>query len=452
MTANEANRLFHASMSEILEKTWRHYPDMASGLGLHEYDGRLPDISKTSLAERTRELQVGIAALENVDNAALSHQDYYDHQILLLALRKELFELTELKWQETNPMEMLRHIELSRYVQRDYAPLEERVTSLTSALRAVPKFLGQLRELMVRPPARPVLDASIQAYDGIRSFYQTDLVDAVAKLADSDTKARFTSANDAASKAVTEYVEFLNSMLDRAPEKFSIGSERFSKLLKYGEMVELPLERLLEIGTVDLEGNLARFKRLASQVDPNKSPAEVMASIAGDHPAADELIPHTRDMLEDIRQYLIDNNIVTVPSDIRCITTETPSFMRWVTAALDMPGPFEMNATEAYYYVTPVEDDWTDEQKEEWLSNLNYAVLENTSIHEAYPGHYVHYLHTKSAPSVVSRVFGAYSFWEGWAHYTEEMMMEEGYAEGNPQLLMGQLSDALLRNCRLVCS
>ena len=452
MTANEANRLFHASMSEILEKTWRHYPDLASGLGLHEYDGRLPDISKTSLAERTRELQVGIAALENVDNAALSHQDYYDHQILLLALRKELFELTELKWQETNPMEMLRHIELSRYVQRDYAPLEERVTSLTSALRAVPKFLGQLRELMVRPPARPVLDASIQAYDGIRSFYQTDLVDAVAKLADSDTKARFTSANDAASKAVTEYVEFLNSMLDRAPEKFSIGSERFSKLLKYGEMVELPLERLLEIGTVDLEGNLARFKQLASQVDPNKSPAEVMASIAGDHPAADELIPHTRDMLEDIRQYLIDNSIVTVPSDIRCITTETPSFMRWAFAALDFPGPYEEKATQTYYYVTPVEEEWSEDEKEQWLTSFNYATLRSVSVHEAYPGHYVHYLHTKNAASKIGTVFGAYSFWEGWAHYTEQMMIEEGYGANDPRNALGQLMEALLRNCRYICA
>ena len=129
MTANEANLLFQASTREILDKTWQYNPSLASGLGLHQYDGKLPDISKASLAGRTRDLQVGIASLENIDHAALNHQNYYDYQVLLSALRKELFEFTELKLQETNPMEMVRHIELSHYVQREYAPLDERAES-----------------------------------------------------------------------------------------------------------------------------------------------------------------------------------------------------------------------------------------------------------------------------------------------------------------------------------
>ena len=177
-----------------------------------------------------------------------------------------------------------------------------------------------------------------------------------------------------------------------------------------------------------------------------------MRDMSRHHPTADSLIAETGDMLERIRKFVIDLDIVTVPSEVRCRAIETPSFMRWATAALDMPGPFEERATEAYYYVTPVEPHWTPEQAEEWLSNMNYATLENTSVHEAYPGHYVHYLHTKSAPSKVSKAFGAYSFWEGWAHYTEEMMIEEGYADGNPRLRIGQISDALLRDCRYVCA
>ncbi|MDA0770372.1 MAG: DUF885 domain-containing protein [Chloroflexi bacterium] len=455
MTANEANRLFQAAMSDILEKTWQHYPDLASGLGLHQYDGKLPDISRASLADRTRELQMGIASLENIDNSALSYQNYYDHQILLSALRKELLELTELKWQETNPMGMIWHIGLSHYVQRDYAPLNERVTALISALRAVPKYLSQLRELMARPPGKAVIEASIEAYNGVKSFYQTDLVDAVAKMddpEDKEIKARFTSAKDGAVNAVADFVDFLKSAQEKAPDKFAIGSEGFSKLLKHGEMVDLPLERLLEIGIADLEGNLARFRELASQVDPGKSPAEVMAGIAGNHPAADELISYTRDMLEDIRQYLLDNDIVSVPSDIRCITTETPSFMRWAFAALDSPGPYEEKATQTYYYVTPVENDWTDEQKEQWLTSFNYATLRAVSVHEAYPGHYVQYLHTKKAASKIGTVFGSYSFSEGWAHYTEQMMIEEGYGADDPRNALGQLMEALLRDCRYICA
>jgi uncharacterized protein (DUF885 family) len=452
MAVNEADRLFEGAISDILEKTWQRYPDLASGLGLHQFDGRIPDISKTSLAERTRELQIGIASLENIDNTALSHKNYYDYEILLTALRKELFELTELKLQETNPMEMLWHIEVSHYVQREYAPLEERVTALVSALRAVPKYLGQLQELMAHSPGKAVIEASIEAYTGVKTFYQNDLVEAVTDLENQELYARFISARDGASTSITKFIGFLNSMLEHAPEKFAIGSERFTKLLNYGEMVDLPLERLLEIGVADLGGNLARFQQLAAKVSPNKSPAEVMSEIASDHPAADQLIPYTRDMLEEIRQYLIDKDIVTIPSDIRCITTETPSFMRWAFAALDFPGPYEEKATQTYYYVTPVEDDWSDEEKEQWLTSFNYATLRAVSVHEAYPGHYVHYLHTKNTKSKIGTIFGAYSFWEGWAHYTEQMMIEEGYGSDDPRNVLGQLMEALLRDCRFICA
>ena len=479
---NSANRLFDAATERILSATWEQYPSTASRLGLHEYDGRLPSVSRASLANRAGELKQQLASLDSIDTTALSVRAYYDHRTLTAALHKELLELNELRWHETNPMEMLQHIELSGYILRDYAPIEQRAASLTQALEGVPGYLSELKAVMSGRLAAPVLEASIEAYAGIAAFYETDLalpahgepspavrdepslpahgeptpsvrgepVEPQPPTHD-DLPRRFEAARASATAAVREFVAHLKALRPYADASFAIGTKRFSALLQYGEMVDLPLEYLLNIGEADLRRNLARLTEIAASIDAGKTPGAVIASVAADHPAADALIAETRDMLEDIRQYLIDNDIVSVPSEVRCLTAPTPSFMRWAFAALDFPGPYERTATETYYYVTPVEDHWSDAEKEQWLTSFNYATLRAVSVHEAYPGHYVHYLHTRSADSIVSRVFGAYSFWEGWAHYAEQMMIEQGYAP-EPQNALGQLLEALLRDCRLICA
>lgn len=449
---NSANRLFEDAADQILQATWEQYPSTASGMGLHQYDGRLPDLTRRALAGRASEIERGIEALERIDITALSATNYYDHHILAAALRKESLELTELRWHETNPMELLWHIELSGYIQRDYAPLPQRVDALTQALAAVPGYLAGLKGVLSGRLAAPVLDATIDAYAGVATFYDNDLVAAVSDLTDRELLARFQAARAEASAAVGAFVDHLKALMPYADAGFAIGSRNFAALLKYGEAVDMPLERLLGVGEADLRRNLARFAEVAAAIDPRKSPRDVMAEIAADHPADHALISETRDMLEDIRQFLIDNEIVSIPSEERCMTVATPSFMRWAFAALDFPGPYEQNATETYYYVTPVEEHWSDAEKEEWLTAFNYATLRAVSVHEAYPGHYVHYLHTRNAESTLSRVFGAYSFWEGWAHYAEQMMVEQGYGGGDPRNALGQLMEALLRNCRYICA
>ena len=448
---NSANRLFDATSERILSETWDHYPSMASRLGLHEYDGRLPSVSARAIAARTGQVRDGLAALESIDTTALSARSYYDHRILTGNLRRELLELTELRWHETNPMEMLWHIDMSAYIQRDYAPLERRVKSLAQALTAVPTFMAELRSVMSGRLASPVLEASIEAFEGIVEFYEQDLVDATDAVRDDGLQARFEGARSLATVSVREFVEHLKALRPYADASFAIGGKRFAALLEHGEMVDLPLEQLLNFGEADLKANMARFVEVAALVDADKSPAEVMAEIAADHPAADALIPETRDMLEDIRQYIIDCDIVSVPSEVRCRTVPTPSFMRWAFAALDFPGPYEQNADETFYYVTSVEEHWSDDEKEQWMTSFNYATLRAVSVHEAYPGHYVHYLHTLSADSMISRAFGAYSFWEGWAHYAEQTMVEAGYLSA-PRSELGQLMEALMRNCRYICA
>ena len=245
----------------------------------------------------------------------------------------------------------------------------------------------------------------------------------------------------------------------RIRPEFAIGSQLYQRMLSAGEAVETPLSDVLSIGQANLEQNLRRLDEAAALVAPGKTVREAVAMVSASHPTAESLIPETRDMLEDIRQALIDHDIISLPSEERCQVTETPSYMRYAFAAMDSPGGLEQVATEAFYYVTPVEPDWTPRQQEEWLSNFNYHTLRIISIHEVYPGHYVHNLHNRYGHtrhggelSLINRVATSYAFTEGWAHYTEEMMLETEYGRDNPALWLTQLLEALVRNCRYLCS
>ena len=203
-----------------------------------------------------------------------------------------------------------------------------------------------------------------------------------------------------------------------------------------------------------MEENLSRLREVAASIGPGKPVQAIVDDISRDHPDAAGLIPDTREMLEDIRQSLAGYDIISLLSEDRCQVVETPAYMRYAFAAMDSAGALETRATESFYYVTPVEDHWTAEQAEEWLANFNYNTLKIISIHEVYPGHFVHHLHNRYGKPLplINRAATSYAFTEGWAHYTEQMMLETEYGQDRPELLLTQLLEALVRNCRYVCS
>ncbi|MBK8298214.1 MAG: DUF885 domain-containing protein [Saprospiraceae bacterium] len=178
-----------------------------------------------------------------------------------------------------------------------------------------------------------------------------------------------------------------------------------------------------------------------------------------EHPTAQSLIPDAKKNIEAIRQFLVDNKIVTMPSEVRVKVAETPAFARATsTASMDTPGPFETKATEAYYYITPVDPRWTAKQKEDWLAQFNFYTTDIVSIHEAYPGHYTQFLHLNASDaSKIQKIFYSYAFVEGWAHYTEKMLIDAGYGNTGDlikaaKFRMAQSGQALLRICRLCVS
>ena len=454
MAQQKMDTAFQELSQRLIKEHWDFYPTAGSRIGRHEYDGQLPDLSPSQNKRREEELRRGLSELRALGINGLNETGRLSYRIMELFLRRELFIFNDLKPLENNPMRHTGYLNVSGYIRRDYAPLEDRIRSATSAMKQAPDFLEVLDQALSDRISSHVVDMSVESYSGMARFYRVDLADAATGVTDPEIVTKFNQARETAAVALDSFVERLKSRGASGPDGFAIGAELYSGMLATGEGLDAPLSRIAAIGQANLEDNLARIKELAQSIAPGRSVSEIVEEIGRNHPQAQQLIPETRSMLEDIRQSLIDFDVITVPSEDRCQVIETPTYMRYAFAAMDSAGALETRATESFYYVTPVEDDWTDKQAEEWLSNFNYDTLKIISVHEVYPGHFVHHLHNRYGRELplVNRVATAYSFTEGWAHYTEQMILETGYGEGQPKLLLTQLLEALVRNCRYMCS
>ena len=438
----------------LIGEHWEFYPTTGSRIGRHEYDGRLPDLSPSSIRRREREIRRGQNELNALDTSSLSSDQMLSWKILDLFLQRELFTFEEMRPLENNPMRQAGFLNVGNYVRRDYAPLEDRIRSATSALRQVPEFLQCLDIALRDDLSRHMVDMSVESYSGMAHFYRNDMAAFGRQVSDPDIANDFRSTIDVAASALDHFVERLKERSRAHDNSFAIGERLYSKMLSTGEGLDLPLSRVAEVGQANLEDNLLQIRELAASIDPSRSVQEIVDDNSRHHPTAEGLIPDTREMLEEIRQSLLDFDVISVPSEDRCQLVETPAYMRYAFAAMDSAGALETRATESFYYVTPVEDHWTPEQAEEWLSKFDYNTLRIISIHEVYPGHFVHNLHNRYGRGLplVNRAATSYAFSEGWAHYTEQMMMETEYGQGRRELLLTQLLEALVRNCRYMCS
>jgi uncharacterized protein (DUF885 family) len=302
---------------------------------------------------------------------------------------------------------------------------------------------------------------------GAADFLSRDLVAAFHGAGDADLQKEFAAANDRAVAELRDFGVWLEKeKMPSANAPYALGRQNFEKMLRQTELIDWPAERVLSMGLTQLQREQKVFADTARLIDPTNKPIAVFKAIQRDHPTEQSLIADARKGLEAIRQFILDHKIITLPSDVRARVEETPQYLRATSfASMDTPGPFETKATEAYYYITPVEADWTPQQKEEWLTAFNFYTTEIVSIHEAYPGHYVQFLWLKaSQPSKIAEIFGSYAFIEGWAHYCEQMMVDEGFGGADSakpaadekiraaKYRLAQSDEALLRLCRLCVS
>ncbi len=443
-----------ALVDRFFEQADFHFnPSAGTSAGFHRYDAQLEDLSRASIREQAGVLRQYEREVQGFPASKLTREQAADRELVLGTIRSALLDLESIRGWETNPDRYSSTASNAVFVimSRKFAPPEERMESTIARELQMPKLFAAARANLKNPP-RIYTEIALEQLPGIVSFFQKDVPLAFSTVRDRALLDRFHRANEAVIRELQSYEAFLkNDLLPRSKGDFRIGAENFRKKLLYDEMVDIPLDRLLRIGYENLRLNQELFRETAKKIDPGKTPRQILAEAEKDHPAPDKLLDAFRKTLGGLRDYIDQHRIVTIPSPVPPILEETPPFMRALTtASMDTPGPYEKVAKEAFFNVTLTEKNWTPEHIEEHMEMFNRGVIVSTSIHETYPGHYVQFLWVQSAPSKVRKLLGASSNAEGWAHYCEQMMFDEGYGAGDLKLRLGQVQDALLRNARYI--
>jgi hypothetical protein len=421
-------------------------PTTATVTGIHKYDSQLEDYSPAGNAKR-------LAALKKWEAEFAAQPASADRDLVLNYIRASLLELESVRMWERNPDIYSSGITSSAYtiMSRTFAPPTDRLKALTAREHLMPRILSDARGTLKNPP-RIYTEVALEQMPGNISFFQNDVPLAFKDVHDAAVLADFKTANGAVIAALREYERWMKTeLLPRSGGDFRLGAANFSKKLAYEEMVDIPLDRLLEIGYANLRANQKSFTETALRIDRTKPPARILAELEKDHPAPDKLLDAFRGTLNGLKDFITANKIITIPSPVLPILQETPPFERALTfASMDTPGPYETVAKEAYFNVTLTEKEWPAERIEDFMQGFHRGVILSTAIHEAYPGHYVQFLWMQHVDSRVRKLMGANSNAEGWAHYCEQMLLDEGFAKDDPRMRLGQLQDALLRNARFI--
>jgi uncharacterized protein (DUF885 family) len=461
--AADAKQTFTAAADQYLDTVYFPYqPTLGTLSGYHQYDARIEDLSRKNIDSQIAALHDFEKRIEAIPASGLDQTSHADRELVLANIRGTLLTLEVVRPWEKNPDNYSGAISNAAFslMERKFASADDRLRSLIAREKLMPKTLADARANLKNPP-RVYTDIAIEQLPGITSFFEHDVPLAFVDAKDAGLKAEFATTNAAVIEALKQYESWLKSdLLPRSKGEFRIGAETFSKKLAYDEMVDTPLDQLLAVGYADLNKNKTEFNRIAKELEPDKDPRAVLDELGQNHPAPDQLLQSFRDTFNGLIKFIRERNIVTIPSDVKPIVEETPPFMRATTfASMDTPGPFEQHATEAYFNVTLPESSMTPKEVEGFMHAFNVGTVISTAVHEAYPGHYVQFLWVPKAPSRVRKLLGASSNAEGWAHYCEQMMLDEGYGQPGAGaktereakfLRLGQLQDALLRDARFV--
>ena len=464
LSADGGAQTFQTLADQYFSDVLFHFsPTSGTQAGFHQYDPQLEDYSAAAVQKNIAALHTYEQKITAVPPDALDASVAADRQILLNSIHSQLLSLETIRNWEKNPDLYSSGITNSVFVlmERPFAPVNTRLKSAIARERQMPAVFLAARQNLKNPP-RVFTEIALEQIDGIISFFQTDVPAAFKDATDKQALSDFAASNTAVLQALETYRDWLKSdLLPRSTGDYRLGSATFAHKLSYDEMVDVPLPHLLEIAYADLHHNQAEFARIAKEVDPTKTPQQVLAELATIHPAPDKLLGAFQSQFSGLIAYINTNHIITIPSKVEPTLEETPPFMRATTqASMDPPGPFETHSTRAYFNVTLPEPNWSPARVAEHMAAFNVGTITSTAVHEAYPGHYVQFLWQDQFPSKVRKLVGANTNIEGWAHYCEQMMLDEGYlptgvTAGSREaklIRLGQLQDALLRDARFVVS
>jgi len=464
-SAEDWKQQLDRASEDYFQQVFFHFgPSNGTVSGYHQYDSQFEDYSRKNIDAEVAALKQFESRIDAIHPTA-GAADFVprsDREILLSTIRAQLLEIETIRAWEKDADIYSGTCASGAFVlmERKFASPDDRLRSLISREKKMPAILDEARVNLKNPP-RIFTEIAIEQLPGIVDFFQHDVPSAFADAHDPALKAEFAKTNATVIASLNAYLDWLKTdLLPRSNGDFRIGAQAFRDKLKYDEMVDIPLDKLLEIGWADLRKNQEHFKQVAHELEPNKTPQEVLLELGENHPAPDHLMEAFRSTFASLIDFIRTHHIVTIPSEVRPILEETPPFMRaTTTASMDTPGPFETHATEAYFNVTLPDVKMTPAEVDGYMHGFNIGTVVSTAVHEAYPGHYVQFLWLPQAPSKVRKLLSANTDVEGWAHYTEQMMLDQGYGQPGVGakderdakfLRLGQLQDALLRNARFI--
>ena len=426
------------------------HPAFAVYQGRHEFDGMLPDWSSVGIAREIMRLKLAREDALAFSDEELGEDGRYQREYLVAAIDRALFWLDTAEWPFVNPAFyfdwMSDTLDPSPYITLDYAPLEERMKSYTRFAGNIPRAVDQIRSNLRMPMARTRLQYGIDSFGGMADYFRNDVPAVFAGVEDAELQAAFLEANSAATSAMQELADWLASNLKSATEDYALGPERFQRMVYDTERVEISLQELEALGRADLKRNKLALGEACAEFAPGESIRSCFAQMANRKPAGGA-VETARLQMAETKAFLIEKDLVTIPGNEEALVAESPPYARSNSAYINIPGPFEKNQP-SVYYISPPNPAWSDEVQQAYIPGESDLLF--TSVHEVWPGHFLNFVHANRAEWNFGRVFVTYAFGEGWAHYTEEMMLEAGLRGASAETRIGQLANALLRNARFL--
>jgi uncharacterized protein (DUF885 family) len=440
-------------IDDLLGYLHEAHPTYATLDGVHRHDDLLEDFSAHAMEGQAHALSGYLRRLDEIDPQALTGAERLEHRMLVSHIRGRMFELEDIRTWERNPQIYADVLASSLATQAlfTHAPVDERARRVLSKLRQAPRLIQAARDNIKEPPGIFV-KVGIETLRGALKFIDDELPRAFSNVDDLHLLGDLADAQVEASQALGAYIEHLETnVAPRARASFRLGRDKFEQKLKLEEGLALPVERLLAIATRELEATQEAFRTLAGRLNGG-DPLETWARTKAKHPAPGELITVARQHVDELMTFIQRHGLISVPAAEPVTVAPTPDFYRWSFASMWTAGPFESRPTRAYYYLTDVDPTWTPDRQDEHLRDYNYPTLWSISIHEVYPGHFLHYQHLRRVESKARKsiLFAPASFVEGWAHYCEQMMVEAGFGRDDHGVKLGQLAEALIRLARFI--
>jgi uncharacterized protein (DUF885 family) len=437
-----------AFVNNFIEATFKADPGFAVSQGRHEYDGQVADLSPTGLSAEVDRLKKAIADAQAYTDDQLTEQQRYQRDYLIAVAKGQLFwvDPAGADQMHTNPAAYLGSFDPSVYVTVPYAPKEQRLKSYIKFLSNVPRVAEQMRANIRTPMATSFVEYGKNAFAGFVEYYPGDGIAAWKGVGTPEDQQALKTATDNAVKAMKETVAWVESQRAASKPNFALGKEKFQRMLADTEMVTTPVEQLEQIGRADLASNQKLLGEACSRYAPGQTLEACMGKMSANKPKGGA-VAGARAQLAGLKQFIIDHDIVSIPGPEEAKVEEAPPYNRQNFAYINIPGPYEKNLP-SVYYIAPPDPSWPKAEQDAFVPGQ--ADLLFTSVHEVWPGHFLNFLHANRSKDIFGRVFVGYAFAEGWAHYTEEMMRVKGVGGGTDETMIGQLSNALLRDCRFL--